>query len=54
MFYSIYGLCPRRDMDMGGYGFSIKLWPEFKRAVSLRGFFFGDFRWVAFTWLGAW
>ena len=32
--YSIYGLCPRRDMDMGGYGFSIKLWPLWQEMVA--------------------
>ena len=37
MFYSIEGLCPRRDMDMGGYGFSVNLWPSFREAVEKRG-----------------
>jgi len=32
MFYSIYGLQPIRQL--GGYGFCIRLWPEFKVAVA--------------------
>ena len=35
MFYSICGLHPRGGM--GGFGFSVKLWPEFRDAVEMRG-----------------
>lgn len=37
MFYSIDGLCPNREIGMGGYGFNIKLWPAFKEAVAFSG-----------------
>lgn len=33
MFYSIAGLNPRQDL--GGYGFSIKLFPQFKEMVAI-------------------
>jgi hypothetical protein len=32
--YSIVGLCPNRENPMGGYGFSIKLWPLFREMVA--------------------
>ena len=34
MYYSIIGLCPSPDNDMGGHGFSIKLYPEWKNLVA--------------------
>lgn len=33
--YSITGLCPRTDIQMGRWGFGIKLWPGWKEAVAL-------------------
>lgn len=33
LFYHIAGLCPTKN-DMGGAGFSILLWPNFRSAVS--------------------
>lgn len=36
MHYSISGLYPRRDMAMGGYGFSVKLWPRWRELVAHR------------------
>ncbi len=35
--YSIDGLCPNRDQTMGGYGFSIKLYPQWKEIVAASG-----------------
>lgn len=34
MYYDIDGLCPSLDLDMGGYGFVIKLWPKFQGMVA--------------------
>jgi len=34
MNYDIVGLCPRSDLSIGAWGFSIKLYPEFKNQVS--------------------
>lgn len=38
MFYDITGLCPRRDIMMGGYGFTIKLYPQWKDMVKASKF----------------
>jgi hypothetical protein len=35
MFYSIAGLCP--TLNLGGFGFCIKLYPEFREAVAVAG-----------------
>ena len=37
MNYQITGLCPRTDMDMSAWRFCIKLYPEFRIAVSKSG-----------------
>ncbi len=35
--YSIDGLCPSREHAVGGYGFSIKLYPQWKEIVAASG-----------------
>lgn len=37
MYYSISGICPRTDIDMGRHGFSIHLHPKFKEQVAKSG-----------------
>lgn len=36
MYYDIDGLCPRTDISMGGHGFCIKLYPEWRGLVAGR------------------
>lgn len=35
MNYQITSLCPRSDLALGGWGFGIKLFPEFRKAVEV-------------------
>ncbi len=35
--YSIDGLCPNREHAIGGFGFSIKLYPQWKEIVAASG-----------------